>query len=619
MFCHEIDDDAKAVLCLEFIFENFFLSGRQIGLSSQPDTYNETYQQLTPFDGFKTYADSAGGYSGSPDSVWMEGTWGALAAYLRLAGNADLQAYFNANYAGGLGAFLARLAQSMGIVGSTTGDGVLSFSLGARALPWEFSVRKTIASTAWFWITGTRNDVIFTSTSSGLLGRPCLKIPQGVQQTIRQLDGQSSIGALELETTDSGGYMTALVSKGKLEGRKLTLRVGYPGMNSSDFVTVATQEIESIQGLPGLTGYTLICRDLTRTAKTKIFLRGDDGFAVSHHHAYTLLANPMDVLLMVFQNELGMGQSASLPQSSWRIYDPAQWDSAATSNPTLIRANPGVDVETILAYRNDIFAGCMLEFNFQQPVEAKQFLEYEIFKALGGYLIVLADGRLSPRFFIPPYSFMNLFAFNERNITLLPGITRQPIINQVTYRLDYDGSKFQQELLFLDAPSLEQYGLAGQDIIESKGLRSARGGASLAGLTASRIFRRYSGLDPVKGSPRGGAPTSAITAQYLTMTVEAGDFALLSHPLVPNFETGRRGVFNQIVEIINKQPNYANGTMGYQLLDSGWMSSKFLSRIAPSGTPAFATASSTQRTRYAFLADNSTREFSDGTAAKTIF
>jgi hypothetical protein len=619
LFCHEVGDDTKAVSCLEFIFENFFLANQQIVLSSQPDSYNETYQQLTPFDGFKTYADSGGGYSGSPASVWMEGTWGALAAYLRLSGNADLQAYFNGNYTGGLSAFLARLAQSMGIVGSTTGDGVLSFSQGARPLPWEFSVRKTLASTAWFWITGTRNDVLLSSPSAALLGRPCLKVPQGVQQTIRQLDGQSSIGALELETTDSGGYMTALVSNGKLEGRKLTLRVGYPGMYSSDFVTVATQEVESIQGLPDLTGYRLQCRDLTRTAKTKIFLRGDDGAAVSKGHPRTLLANPMDVLLMVFQNELGMGQSLSLPQTSWRIYDPAQWDAAATSNATLIRPNPSVDVETILAYRNDIFAGCLLDFDFQQSVEAKQFLEYEILKALGGYLIVLADGRLSPRFMVPPYSFLNLFAFTERNITVLPGITRQPIINQVTYRLDYDGSNFQQELLFLDAPSLEQYGLAGQDTIESKGLRSARGGVALAGLTATRIFRRYNGVNPVNGSPQGGAPTSAVTSQYMTLTVEAGDFAYLSHPLMPNFETGRRGVFNQIVEVINKQPNYSDGKMTYQLLDSGWMSTKVLSRFAPSGTPTFASATGTQKARYAFLAGDSTKTYSDGTPAKTIF
>lgn len=619
MFCHYIGDDVKAVSCLEFIYENFFLPDQQILLSSQTNSYNEAYQQLTAFDGFKPYTDSPGGYSGSPAAVWIEGTWGALAAYLRLSGNSNLHGYLNSKYPGGASAFLSRLALSMQIVETTTGDGVLAFSLASRALPWEFSVRKTMAPTAWFWITATRNDVLFASTSSELFGRPCLKIPQGVHQSIRPLDGQSSIGALELETTDAGGYMTALVSGGKLEGRKVSLQVGYPGMVSSDFVTLATQEIESIQTLPDLTGFVLECRDLTRSAKTNIFLTGDDGFPVSNDDPRTLVANPMDLALIVFQNELGLGQSDSLSESSWRLYDPQQWNSAGTSNPTLIYPNPLIDVDTFLFYRNGIFSGCLLEFEFHQAVEAKQFLEFEIFKALGGYMVVLSDGRLSPRFFVPPYSFLNLFGFNERNITVLPNLVRQPIINQVTYRFDYDGSQFQTELVFLDAPSLQQFGLAGQDIIESKGLRSAWGGVMLAGLTATRIFRRYDGMNPVSGSPRGGAPTATVTSQFMTLTVEAGDYAFLSHPLMPNLETGRRGVANQIVEVIDKQPNYQNGTMTYQLQDSGWMNSKVLSRIAPTGTPAFTAASSYQRARYAFMANSATDTYSDGTSAKTIF
>lgn len=619
MFCHEVGDDSKSVECLEFIYENFFLSNRQILESSDSDSYNETYQQLTPFDGFKPYADSTGGYSGSPASVWMEGTWGALAAYLRLADNASLQSYFEANYAGGWEGFLLRLVESMKIVHSTTGDGVLAYSLASRGLPWEFTVRKTVAATTWFWITATRNDVVFTNTSAALLGRPFLKVPQGVEQSVRQLDGQSSIGALDLEATDGGGYMTALVSGGKLEGRKVSLRVGYPGMVSSDFVTLGTQQIESIQTLAGLTGYKLQCKDLKRTAKEQIFAKGDNGFPISDQNPRTILENPMDILLMVLQNELGMGQSPSLPESAWRLYDPSLWDASGTSNPTLITPNPVLDTDQILFYRNGIFAGYLLEFKVTGMVEAKQFLEYEIFHALGGYLIVLADGRLSPRFFLPPYSFTNLFSFNDRNMTVLPSVERQPIINQVTYRLDYDGNNFQTELLFAEATSLQQFGLAGQDIIESKGLRSVRGGISLAGLTATRIFRRYAGINPVTYAPTGGAPTLGITSHYMTLTVETGDYIFASHPLLPNFETGRRGVYNRIYEVIEKQPNYSEGSMAYSLLDAGWASAKKLSRIAPQGTAAFPEASSGDRSRYLFICSSASDSYSDGTEGKTIF
>jgi len=618
LFCHEVAQDDKGVECLEFIFESFLLTNRQILKSSQPDSFNQAYEQLVAFDGFKAFADSPGGYSGSPDAVWTEGTWSALAAFLRYSENASLCSYFDANYTGGLDAFLARLVQSMKTVASTTGHcGVLAFSLAARSLPWEMGVRKGVSPTAWFWLTATRNDVLFTETLEGLYGRPYLKVPRGVQQSIRQLEGQGSIGALEIETLEGSGLMTALAATGALNGRLVTLKVGYPGMASSDFVTVATQQIESIEALQDSTGYILQCRDLKRTVKTKVFTCGDDGQPTARDHPRSLLANPMDVALIIFQNELGLGQIPHLPESSWKLYDPKAWD--AVTNPTLIEPNPCLDVEKFLFYRDGIFSGCLLDFQFDQPVEAKQFLEYEIFRALGGYLIVLPDGRLSPRFFVPPYSFRDLFAFNENNLTVLPGIERQPIINQVTFRMDYDGSGFQRELLFLCAPSLQQYGLAGQHIIESKGLKLARGGASLAALTATRIFRRYAGLDPVSSAPNGGAPTLSVTSHFLTLTVEVGDYVLVSHPLLPNFQTGRRGIYNRLFEVIEKQPDFAQGTMAFRLLDAEWMRSKRISRLAPPETPAWPSATQAQRDRYMFVCADSTRQYTDGTTAKTIW
>jgi hypothetical protein len=620
LFCHEIGDDAKAVSCLEFAYENFFLPNQQIVTSANSNSYNEDYQQSIPFDGFKPYADSTGGYSGSPASVLIEGTLAILAGLLRLSDNADLGTYFSTNYTGGLSSFTGRLVESLKIVAGTTGsDGLLSYSLASRALPWEIAVRKTVSSTAWFWLTALRNDILLATSSLDLGRHPCLKIPQGVHQSIQQLQGQSSIGALEIDAIDSGGYMTALASGGKLTGRRLTLSVGYPGMNSTDFVTIATQEIEGVEVLPAGGGLRLDCQDLNRYAKSQIFVTGDDGSAVSKQHPRTLIANPMDVIPTVIQNELGLGQSSLLEPSAWKLYDPAQWDSDNSTNPTLINPNAYLDVDQVLFYRNGIFAGYLFNFEFEQPVEAKQFLEFEILHPLGGYAVVLADGRMSPRFFVPPYSFAGLASLNERNITALPGVKPDPLINQVTFRMDYDGSKFQTELLFLSAPSLQQFGLAGEDIIESKGVKLERGGASLASITANRIFQRYGGMDPVTGSLRGGAPTLSVTSQFMNLTIEAGDYVYFSHPLLPNLEAGTRGIYNRIMEVVDKQPNYTRGSMAYQLLDTGWMGSKALPRIAPQGTPAWSAASSAQRERYMFLSKESTRTYSDGAPGKTVF
>ena len=105
----------------------------------------------------------------------------------------------------------------------------------------------------------------------------------------------------------------------------------------------------------------------------------------------------------------------------------------------------------------------------------------------------------------------------------------------------------------------------------------------------------------------------------MTLKVEAGDYVLASHPLPPNFETGRRGVASHIYEVIGKQPNYTEGSMTCTLLDSGWAGSKVLSRVAPQGTPVFPNASSSARSRYLFISSAATKAYSDGTPGKTIF
>ena len=92
--------------------------------------------------------------------------------------------------------------------------------------------------------------------------------------------------------------------------------------------------------------------------------------------------------------------SRAQPISIWLITGlPTTAGITSSTDP-----NPYCDVDAFLAYRNSIFAGYVFEFQFDQPVDAKQFLETEIFRSLGGYLVVLADGRLSPRFFVPPYT-----------------------------------------------------------------------------------------------------------------------------------------------------------------------------------------------------------------------
>ena len=84
LFCHAIGRDDLALQCLEFVDQNFLLQNQQILESAAANSYNETYQQLTPFSGFKFFNDSPGGYSGSPLSVSQEQSWSMILALLDL-------------------------------------------------------------------------------------------------------------------------------------------------------------------------------------------------------------------------------------------------------------------------------------------------------------------------------------------------------------------------------------------------------------------------------------------------------------------------------------------------------------------------------------------------------
>jgi hypothetical protein len=110
-----------------------------------------------------------------------------------------------------------------------------------------------------------------------------------------------------------------------------------------------------------------------------------------------------------------------------------------------------------------------------------------------------------------------------------------------------------------------------------------------------------------------------VTAHYMTLPVDVGDFVYLNSAFLPNFRAGQRGVVGQIFEVIEKQPNFTEGTMRYKLLDTSWFGSKKLSRIAPDGSPAWPTASESQRGKYMFACAEATLAYSDGTEGKTIF
>jgi len=632
LFCHSVGDDAMATECLKFVYQNFYLQNQPIVLSSASSSYNEAYQQPQTFSGFKPYNDSPGGYSGSPLSVWQEGTWGMIAALLRLYSVSTVASYF-AGVTGSLDAFLSTLVGGQRIVRSTTGDGsFLDYSLAARGLPYEFTVWPGLAPTAWFWITAINSGVLL-ATDTDPQSLPYLIIPPGQSQSISELDGSSTISSFNIQTIDPAGVLKALAAQQNLIGNVARFKMGFPGQALGDFTPLHTVQLVST-GFDSQGRMTFSCADLQRFMQSaQLWTNGGplpwtpgltasvpaggpallpNAYPTGDQNPRWLRGHPLEIYLAAMQNELGVGQDPSIPQSGWAIYIPGQdW--------TLINPNPYLDVPGILALRDGPFSGDWFEFKITRPVTGKQWLEDEILKVLGLYTIVHADGRLSLKPMKPLGTAQPVMALNQKNIVGLPSASRLPVVNVVTVRMNVDDSvtttaarTYRYEVTFEQETSIDQYQQQYTQQVETNGLRVSYGGNLRAFLLADRIFRRHA----------FGTPEYKVKAFLSSVVLELGDLVWLSHPLLPDFVSGNVGLNNVVCEVIDRQPNYADGSMQFQLLDTRFTELTTPYQIAPlaAGVPNYSQASAAQQKQYMFVSFSATGGLNaDGTPGNTIY
>ena len=540
ILAHTLGRDDIALQCIEFLYQNFLLTNQTIQLSNASANWNEAYRQSTAFQGFKNYNDSAGGYSGSPPSVWQEGTWSVILALLGLYNINGLAAYFQ-----GLGTSIdnvsSGLISSQQTIRGTTGDGsLLGYSLAARDLPWEFEVWPAYAAASFMWLVSLYPDLLFGAETLPLTLLDSMQIPQGSSQTPNELEGSSSIGTMTVKCVDPTGSLKQLAAQDTLIGRTTQLQQGFPGFPVSEFATLHTLQITQV-GWDSNGMVTITCQDVQRFIQgQQAFWSGGplewspgqtaqqpvgpsasvNGFPVSQNNPRYLQGNPIDLLLAVLQNELGVGQDPSLlgsnyilnqlqpiyseqqnydplpPPSGWVLFDPG-------NDSTLINPNSYIDVAQFLELRDSQFSGDWFEFQITRPVDGKQFIEEQILKPLGCYLIVGWDGRLRIKPMKPqPYQ-SPVFNFSVHNVTGIPQTERQSIVNLLTAKLDVSNTGgttaarlYNGQVTYEQETSLGRYRQVYQQNVESTGVRVSYGGMCRTRILADRVFRRHAFAPP---------------------------------------------------------------------------------------------------------------------------
>jgi hypothetical protein len=441
---------------------------------------------------------------------------------------------------------------------------------------------------------------------------------------------------------DPNGTLKGLAAQDVLIGRMIHLKQGFPGLALGDFTTLQTMQITQVgQDTDGR--ITIQCADVQRFIQgMQIWLRGgplwwtpggpkaqqpvgaswlENGYQVSDQNPRYVAGNPIDIILAVLQNELGVGQDPALltsnyvmqslapiyqsqqdydplpPPEGWAIYQPGQ-------DSTLINPNPYIDVPGLLAFRDGEFSGVWLDFVITRCIDGKQFIEEQTLKPLGLYWIVRPDGRLSLKTMKPPVVQTPLFSFSARNIMGIPQTQRQNIVNLVTFQMDVQqggittaARSYGYQVTYQQQTSLKTHRQVYQQQIQCTGLRVARGAMMLSRLLADRIFRRHA-FEP---------PLYKFTAQLATLPVELGDYVWLSHPKILDLKTGKLGLVNVTCEVIDKQPNYAQGTVDFTLLDTRFISISPPYQIAAAADdiPIWDDATPQLRAQYMFISPGS--------------
>jgi len=463
------------------------------------------------------------------------------------------------------------------------------------------------------WAIGHGDAVFYKNAEEITAVAPLVKLPSGVGQRVNDREGSGSVGQFDVEVLERAedielsapayawqyfADLARVMQQQQLHGKKVRLRMGYTGINPPQFPVFDTLEVDRVEVNDQQTGWRLYLVDPKRSLKSRIFT------AATKETPLILSGNPMDLLLVVYQNHLGVGQNPNLSSDAWLQYDPA-------TGSNLINPNRYLDVDSILAYRSGFFRNYYLGFSIAEPQEGKAWLEREIYKALGGYPVVDSAGRISPRFWIAPplAGTAPVFSFTDQNLLEMPAAERAPIVNQATVRMDYDGSKFQTILSYVSGTSFSTFGLQGGQVIESRGLRAARQGISHAALLATKLFRRYGSVVPVWRA----------VAFHVALPVEVGDLVELTHSKVLDPMTGQRGVTNILCEVLEKQPDYGRARVSFRLLDVRYLAGKTPFDIAGTGVPDWPSATQQQKDTYVFIASDSSGLMSDGVAGNSIY
>ena len=430
--------------------------------------------------------------------------------------------------------------------------------------------------------------VSFRFSTGAVLGagatyKEYMRTPRGVTQKIVPLEGKSSIGSLSIDLVDVDDEVTDLLSPGQVVptwiNREATLFAGYADLDEADFAEVFRGQVSDWD--MDDVGYTLKIRDLKRTTLEKIMTNATEDTPS------IIEGNPINVWYALVTGDFA---NATFPVTT----------SGATATGLDVAASL-IDETHLEAERDEWIFDFDMRFEFRKPEKAKKFFEDELF-LLKGYPLIRGSGQLSVRLYHPAHPAEPPQDLTEDNILGIPKV--KPLLKDHLNVIqilgdhdpDFDESEGETEFTtlfsFEDSSDITATKERKELIIESKGLRTDLNGERNATFAGNRIRQRY--LEP---------PIEIeVETLFSKRALELGDVVGVTHPDLPDMDTGQRGWTLEQCEVVKAQPNFQRGRMRFTLITTNF--GRRYRVIAPTGLADYTSQTQAQKDKYLSIASS---------------
>lgn len=418
-----------------------------------------------------------------------------------------------------------------------------------------------------------------------------LEVPVSSRGVIDLQQGTSTTMSIECVILDIDGEMSALVAWDRtgaplptLISARIQIFGGYAHLAEADYAPIFTGRVRNVEMTSDLVAFKFTILDFTTQFDQEIMLNATKSL-VSR-----ITGNVVNVVWSIMTGNF----SESDPDFPL-VGVSTLSESLQTSVPTgLSIPAADIDKDALIIERERWFPNLDVVAEFTQPEEGRAVLELEFMRAFSMFLTVTGDGKVGFKHRIPVLPASSATVLDE---TLLSGIKNWK------RRLDLHANRFRffgdfridtgkTSVLYEDdtAADLQDRIDTAETIsmeITSNWIRSDLNGAIIAAILSSRNRFLF------QSTPA----TFSSKLLFTQRNLEIGDSVSLTHPSLPNLSTGERGIVKQIFMIIGMQPNFKEGVMEIDLLDTRYLRYG----IIGASLPDYQATSDEQKKTYTFI------------------